>query len=661
MPTFPCQLPRWTLLVLGSLAIVIVVLWPALSGGFIFDDYPIFAENPAIHVSGWHWQEWRRVWTWSHINIERPIAMLSYALNYALGSSTWGFKATNLALHLLNSVLLMLLTQRLLLAGWVSANGVDAKHQRHITGYWAIGVATLWAIHPLQVSTVMYVVQRMELLGFAFVLLALLAYWRARQRQMRGQRAWPWLGLCGALTVIGYYAKETAVLVPGYALLFELTLLHFEARKAATQRTWKLVYIIGCLLAALIFAFYLLPHYTTGAAYAARDYNAWQRELTQLRALPLYLGWILLPLPSLLHFYYDNYPASHGLLHPFTTLLGGLLLVSLAVIAIALRRRRPLLALGISWFFVAHSLTSAPLPLELVFEHRNYPALFGILLALADLLWLATRRMDQRVVALIAAILIANFGLLTFIRSSIWGDRLLLTQTLADSNPGSARAAYDLARRYMFMAHNSPDSPFYSLSIKELMRATTLPSATPVAEEALLLVNADHHDQPDVPALWNSFQDKLQNRPLGPDAYLALDKLTTERLNGKTGIDAQQLARTYEITIKRNPTRANLHASYAELASAALNDPDLAIQHWQQALRLDKDVAGYSRQLAGYLVENHRNQEALAVIAQAWQLQPALRNDPTLQALQGQAEKGLATGNAPAKPAQGWSLTGQTP
>ncbi|WP_243049589.1 hypothetical protein [Dyella sp. RRB7] len=641
------------LLTLGLLGVALISFWPALSGGFIFDDYPIFAENPAIHVGSWHWHDLQQVWGWSRINIQRPIAMLSFALNYAWGGSTWGFKATNLALHLFNTILLMMLTQRLLQVGWTSTNNSEAEHQRRrVTGYWAIGIATLWAIHPLQVSAVMYVVQRMELLGFAFVLLALLSYWRARRRQMEGHRAWPWLGLCAMLTVIGYYAKETAVLVPGYALLLELTLLHFSAQASTTRRAWKITYLGGGLLAALVFMFYLLPHYTTDAAYAARNYNAWQRELTQLRVLSLYIGWILLPLPNLLHFYYDNYPASQDLLHPITTLLGGLFLIGLVALVVAMRKRRPLLALGIGWFFVAHGLTSAPISLELVFEHRNYPALFGILLALADLLWLSTRCADQRVIVLIAGILVLNFGLLTFIRSSIWGNRLLLAQNLVDDNPGSARAAYDLARRYMFMAQNNPSSPLYSLSIKELRRATTLPSASPMAEEALLLVNAEHHDQPDVPALWESFFDKLRNRPLGPEAYLALDKLTTERLQGKTDIDAQQLARAYEIVIKRVPARANLHASYAELGGAVLHDTNLAIQHWQQALRLDKDVAGYARQLASYLLENHRYQEAQAVIAQAWQLQPTLRSDAALLTMQSKATKELAASQLSAGPLQ---------
>ncbi|WP_266159656.1 tetratricopeptide repeat protein [Dyella silvatica] len=627
---------------INALVLVTLALWPGLSGGFIFDDYPIFAENPAIHVTGWHWQEWQQVWAWSHINIQRPIAMLSYALNYALGSSTWGFKATNLAIHLFNTVLLLLLTQRLLLAGWQPRNADDNNQHRRLIGHWALAIATLWAIHPLQVSTVMYVVQRMELLGFTFVLLALLTYWRARQQQIKGRRSWPWLLLCAALTVTGYYAKETAVLMPGYALLLELTLLRFHTSQPATRRAWKVIYAMGCIAALAVFTFYLIPHYTTAAAYAGRDYNAWERELTQLRALSQYIGWSVLPLPSQLHFYYDNYPISRDLLHPITTLLGGLFLFGLVGVAIAIRHRRPLFALGIGWFFVAQSLTSTPLPLELVFEHRNYPSLFGILLAAADLIWLATRHADRRIPIILAGIVLLNFGFLTAVRSATWGDRLLLPQTLADNNPGSPRAAYDLARRYMFMAQNNPDSPLYSASVNELKRASALPSASIMGEEALLLIAADQHDQHGTSIWWDSLINKLQTRSMGPETYQALDKLATERLKGRTDIDAQQLARAYDIATKRNPTRLNLHVMYAELAGAALHDPELAVQQWQQAQKLEKDVAGYAKRLAGYLLENHRNQEARAVVIQAMEIQPSLGTDTDLRALQNQAEQALA-------------------
>lgn len=637
-----------TLLAVATILLTSLVLWPALSGGFIFDDYPIFAENPVIHVTGWHGQAWQAVWAWSLANVQRPLAMLSYALNYALGGSTWSFKATNLAIHLFNTMLLLVLTRRLLLAGWPPRNGDDAERHRRLIGYWALAIATAWAVHPLQVSTVMYVVQRMELLGFTFVLLALLAYWRAREQQITGQRGWPWLLLCGALTMIGYYAKETAVLVPGYALLVELTVLRFAAKRPVIGRAWKIFYIVGSVSALTVFLGYVLPHYATAAAYTGRDYNAWERELTQLRALSMYIGWCVLPLLSQLHFYYDNYTISTSLLHPVTTLFGGLFLLTLLGLAIAMRRRRPLLALGIGWFFMAHVLTSSPIPLELVFEHRNYPALFGVLLALADLLWLATRRADARLPALVAVILILNLGFLTVLRASTWSSPLLLASTMAENNPGSARAALDLARRYVAMSQDNPDMPIYSLGIQELERAAKLPGSSILPENALLIQAANHAGMISQP-WWDSLQHKLQTRPMGPETYLALHGLLQVRIGGNAGIDAQQLARAYEIASSRNPGRLGLHVEYAELAGGTLHNQALAIEQWQQVLQLERDVPGYTRQLAGYLVDSQRDHEALAVIAKAQDMQPALRSDPALLTLQTKAEQRLA---APPSPEQ---------
>jgi hypothetical protein len=289
---------------------------------------------------------------------------------------------------------------------------------------------------------------------------------------------------------------------------------------------------------------------------------------------------------------------------------------------------------------MANALTSAPIGLELVFEHRNYPALLGVVLALADLVWWITQRSRTRLVALVACILVLNLGVLTALRAATWGGKLLLATTLVDYNPGSARAAQDLARSYMAMSGGNPNSPLYSLSIQQLERATKLTTDSPLAEEALLLEAAKNRSLPTQP-YWNSFKRKLRTRPLIPDTYLALNKLMTERTGGNIGIDARQLAEAYAIAISRNPKRASLHAEYAELAGASLHDTAVAIEQWQQTLALDPEVRHYAERLAGYLVEQRRPREALAVIAKGMELQPALHNDTVLLALQTKARQAL--------------------
>lgn len=607
-------------------ALIALLYWPALSGGFIFDDYPIFAENDVVHIAGWHWEAWQALWTWSHANIQRPLAMFSYALNYALGGSTFSFKVTNLCIHLLNAFLVLLVARRLI-------NECCAAHApKKVTFYWACGIATAWAVHPLQVSAVMYVVQRMELLGFTFTLLALLTYWHARKRQLHGQYAWPWLLLCAALIVIGYGAKETVILVPGYALLLELTLLRFDAPEPRIRKAWKVAYATSVISTTVIFLAYFLPHYATSSNYAWRNFDAWERELTQLRALCMYLGWSLLPLPKWLHFYYDNYPVSTGLFHPASTLLCGLVLLGVIALAIAMRRRRPLLALGIGWFFMAHALTSAPISLELVFEHRNYPALFGLSLAVADLVYLASQRIRSRLPIALALVFIVNLCFLTVIRAATWGSPLQLAISLAESNPGSVRAAMDLARRYVAMSGGNPTSPLYARGIRELQRAAQLPGESILPEEALLTQDALHPGQDPMP-WWLSMQHKLETGPFIPDNYHALYHLMQLRLDNTQELDANQLAKAYDIAIARNPNRISLHVQYADLLARALDAPALAIQQWEQVVLLQKASPDYIQKLALYLIDNHRMQEAAAVLDEAEATQPALKDEPAFKAL----------------------------
>lgn len=621
MPSFRLS-AALLLSVAGCLALIAGLYWPALHGGFIFDDYPIFAENPAIQVHGWDSHAWQTVWHWSRSNIQRPLAMMTYAFNYAMGGSTFGFKLTNLIIHLINTMLVMLLAMRLLQAAW------PTQHARQ-RGYCALGVAALWAIHPLQVSTVMYVVQRMEMLAFSFVVLALLAYWRGRRNQMTHQRAWPWFLLTAAFTAAGYAFKETAVLVPGYAMLMELTLLRFEASSPRTQRLWQLFYAAGVLSALAAIVFYVLPHYVFSGYFEGRDFSAWERELTQLRALPMYLGWMLLPLSSHLTFYYDNYIASTSLLQPATTLLGGLTLLALVILAGATYKRRPLLAFGIGWFFVAHVLTSAPLPLELVFEHRNYPALFGVLLALADLAYILSQKINVRMVVALVGAFALTLAFLTVLRASVWGSPFRLAVELTEINPGSLRAAQDLARSLMAMSGGDATSRFYAMSIAELERAARLPDASPLPEEALLIEASTHPGMPTQP-WWDSLRNKLETRPLIPDTYAVLHRLAESRLSGNAGIDAEQLAACFAIATRKAPWREVLHADYAELAGSVLNNPTLAGEQWTLALKTDPTPADYGKRLAEYLVEKHRDEEAATVIATLRELHPALRDDPEL-------------------------------
>lgn len=631
---------RLFVVLIVALTIVAAVLWPGLTGDFIFDDFPAIVHNDLFKVTAWNSTAWEDIWRWSMRYLQRPLAMATFALNFASGAGTWGFKATNLALHLINTVLVMLLALRLLGPGLSPCTAYKNAAFDSRTCLWAMSLATAWAIHPLQVSTVLYVVQRMEILGFTFTLLALLAYLSARRRQQAGQRGWPWLLVSLGATIVGLGAKETVVLVTGYALLLELTILRFETDSVVKTRAWKVFYATGSVLAVLVLALYVVPHYGTPDYFSYRDFTPMQRELTQLRVLPMYLGWCILPLPRAMHFYYDNYQVSTGWLNPATTLAGGLFLLALVAAAWAVRRKRPLLALGIGWFFIAHALTSAPFSLELVFEHRNYPALFGVLLALTDLIWLATRNAHPRLPAVVATIFLVAMSFFTLLRASTWGNPLLLATTLVQDNPMSPRASLGLARYYMGMAGDDPKSPMFARGIRELERGAALPKSSPLAEQGLLMTAAAA-GLPQRPEWWNSLIHKLQERPLGSQELQTLQELGAAAINDGLALDPQLLSEAYLTVLQRSPGNATLHVQYADVATTVLHDRSQAIKHLETAVELKATDPDYLKRLATHLTELHRPHEVLAVIARAHVVQPALQDDATLSALQAKAEQDI--------------------
>lgn len=570
-----------------AMAIAIItafVYWPGLSGPFLFDDFPAVVDNAGVHPANLSMVSlWKAAWSFDPGGAGRPLAMASFALNYGLdGLEPWGFKLGGLLVHLCNTVFVYFLCVRLL-----QLAKIGGGHQRQV----AFAVTLLWAIHPLQISTVLYVVQRMETLSLTFVLAALLAYLSGRQRQVEGRRGWPWILVCVPLVMLGLASKETALLFPVYALAIELTIFNFSAGTVRTQRALRLLYVAGCVVALLLFVAIVVPHYAVADAYVIRSFDAGERVLTQLRVLPMYLGQVLWPVPGAMTFYYDDYAHSTSLLSPITTLVGGVFLVLLLVAALFLRKRAPLFSLGVLWFLGAHAITSNVIALELVFEHRNYFALLGVLLALADLVFRIPVRDGPGVKYVAVIALLIGVGLLGLLRAATWGDRLLLASEFVSLNQRSARAAHELGVLYYEMSDGSQDSPFYSFAKSEFEREAKLPSASILAEQALILMDAGHGLPVDA-RLWEGLRMRLKTQPITPQTTAALFALLENRNKGVV-LDDDQLGEAFMTLFERTSLPPFSYVDVAEHALRYRHRPDLAGHLINEAIRRGKEFPGY--------------------------------------------------------------------
>lgn len=437
-----------------------------LGGGFVLDDAQTIVNNPLIRVS--HLDKESLLTAAASFQAghgSRPLAMLSFALDYwrqdGLDAST--FKTTNLLIHVLTTFALAWMLRKLLtLARW--------PERRAAAG--ALVIALAWGIHPLQVSTVLYVVQRMQTLSTFFVVLALWAYLALRQAQMAGRPARRWVLAAGACWLLGMLGKEDAILLPLYCLLLELTVLRFGAQPPWHSQNLRRTYLALAIAGAGIYLLWALPHYWSWQDYPGRDFNSVERLLTQGRVLTLYLTQMLLPLPSRMPFNYDTYPISHGLLQPPATLAALLVLAGLLVWAWRWRQRRPIFSFGIFLFFAGHAITSNVIALELVFEHRNQLPLLGILLALADLLQAASARWQvpgRRLAVGLALVLLAT-GSAGALRAWHWGEPVRFAEY-------SVRVAPDSPRAWLALAGTWFDRYKQSRSNTDLDRAIAISAA----------------------------------------------------------------------------------------------------------------------------------------------------------------------------------------
>ncbi len=414
-----------------------------LSGGFLFDDY---ATLPKLSEYGQLTRP--RVLAFyvlgsGHDFGGRPLAHLSFLIDdYAWPSEPGPFKRTNILLHLLAGSLVLWLG---LLIG--RARGLGER-----TAAWgALLGAALWLLHPLWVSTTLYVVQRMAILSAILVLAGLTAYVSGRLKLARGHVRSGLAGMAagvGLFTPLAFLAKENGALLPLLALVAEATVLRGlpVPQQARTAFRWLRAALLG-LPNLAIAAYFALTWDQVLAGYDRRTFSLGERLLTEPRALWSYVRELLLPRIQTGGLYQDDYPASTGPLSPWTTLpaLLGLLLALLA--ALRLRRTRPLLSFAILFFLAGHALESTFISLELYFEHRNYLPATGLFLAAGLGLARAAEGagVPARAARIGGAAAPALLAALTWLRADLWGDPATQALVWARMHPASLRAQQQAA------------------------------------------------------------------------------------------------------------------------------------------------------------------------------------------------------------------------
>ena len=372
----------------------------------------------------------------------RPLSLLSFAMNdISWPSDPWLFKYTNLLIHILNGVLIFALTRQFCQLCRAPENRTLAV---------ALCATAIWLVHPLQLTPVFLVVQRMTELSALFVLAGLVTYLRGRRtaatRPLTGYVLMSiGVGLGGVLAVL---SKENGILLPLFIAVIETTIASGSAQNSARpRRAWRAVFI---WLPIALLATYILRGvlFSDGGLLPRRNFTMGERLLTEARVLIDYLRLTVLPNLNGSGLFHDDYVPSKGLLTPVSTLFSVIVLTAGLAAALAYRRSYPVLAFGILWFLAGHVLEAGPINLELYFEHRNYLPLLGPAFAAAWYAFIAPTSVRRFVVGGLLGFL-ALCAVATWQASHMWGNFGQLSTIMAKENPTSIRAQQSAARYWM--------------------------------------------------------------------------------------------------------------------------------------------------------------------------------------------------------------------
>lgn len=450
------QSAAWLAIGCLLLLLVLVIYWPGLRGGFFFDDSVNILEQESVQLKAISWESLLYVWDSGIAGpLGRPVSMLSFAANYYFSDfDPYWFKLTNLLIHCVNGILVYLLG---LLTLRAAAPSINSLLRARLVG---LVVAAMWALNPIQLTSVLYVVQRMTSLSAMFLLLSMTMHVWARQKKSGGWKNLVCYALAwGVFFPLAVFSKETGVLYLLYVAVYE-ALIQRRLKSGLDHFAKIYLILLGLAGAGLLGYLGLAPGGGLLGGYQERSFNLVQRLLTECRIIWVYIEMILAPTMPAFGLYHDDFVISTELFKPPATFAAICTLGLLFLSACLLWKRAVLVSFGIFWFLAGHSLESSIFPLELMHEHRNYLPSFGILLAVGSAL--TSRKMTEPIYKMLTSgailVLFLYSALITHLRADMYGDDFRRTQIESSYRSESLRSNYEAGALLvnMYNQHREP-------------------------------------------------------------------------------------------------------------------------------------------------------------------------------------------------------------
>jgi hypothetical protein len=452
--------------------LVVLVYCNTFNASWHLDDFQNIKQNKWITIDNLYPQTLLDTFRASYDGgeykqkkIYRPFPMLTFALNWYIGGEdTTVYHITNILIHILSAFFLYLAIRKLF-----QSPALKNRYTENLGYNAALFAAAVWAIHPIQTQAVTYIVQRMASMAGMFFIISIYLYLKGRLSNSAGYKKTIIYFTSFATYLMAVYSKQNTVLLPFSLILIEV--LFFQSKEIFKIKKkfvlWSVLSFIIILLASFVFLdtdfYYLLE------GYERRPFDLTQRVLTESRILCFHIFQLFYPISSVYSISH-SFELSENLIEPVSTLFSVLFICFAIGAGLFYKRKYPELSFSVLFFFLNHLIESTVLPLELIFEHRNYiPSMF-IFLPLSIIVFLFLENFKEAKVkyifysSSITALIIA-VGLGTYTRNFDWLTDKDLWEDALNKAPNNARPYHNLSG-YYWNTHQYEE--FYELNKKAL-------------------------------------------------------------------------------------------------------------------------------------------------------------------------------------------------
>jgi tetratricopeptide (TPR) repeat protein len=404
---------------------LLIIYGNSYNGALVFDDEPGIVLNKYVHLKTLDWGNIQKTFYGiDQKKITRPVAYFTFGLNYYFGGlNVVGYHVVNLIILYFSGIFLFLFIYRTL-------NLPLLKSQYGSSSYAIALLATfLWAVNPVQVTAVTYIVQRMASMAGMFYIISMYFYLMGRtDEKYRKKIIFVVLSAISAALAIG--TKENAVMLPVSIYLYDLLLIQ-GIRKVNFTKNLKYFVLPAFIAVSVVLIFFVDISSILGLRdYLIRPFSMWERVLTETRVIIFYISLLLYPTYSRLMLNHD-FIISRSLLDPWTTLTAILTILCCLGLAMWISRKKPLISYCIIFFFLNHIIEGSFIPLELVFEHTNYTPsmLFFIplsIFAIHVLDYFSYRKSMQLIITLLISFILTAQGHTAHMYNYLFKDPYIL-------------------------------------------------------------------------------------------------------------------------------------------------------------------------------------------------------------------------------------------